>query len=128
MNPGWPCAVVYWPTITPESLMPKADAAVPPVGMKVVRLPPLSAKALPFPSVPTTVPAEFTPKAMAVVELLMFSGLAVVETRGFVVKLWRLPSLAIVNPTAEPELAIPFMLVPAPAVVPGFGPSKLTNW
>ena len=43
-------------------------------------------------------------------------------------KLWKFPLLSMVNPTAVPEFEMPFMLVPAPALVPGFGPSKLVNW
>ena len=39
MNPGVAVAVTYWPTIVPLSLIPKATADVPPVGMKVFTLP-----------------------------------------------------------------------------------------
>ena len=33
----------------------------------------------------------------------------------------------MVNPTEVSELEMPFWLVPAPAFVPGVGPSKLVN-
>ena len=49
------------------------------------------------------------------------------DLRGLAVKLLKFPLLSMVNPTAVPEFAIPFMLVPAPAFVPGVGPSKLVN-
>ena len=68
------------------------------------------------------------PKAMAVVEPLMFRSLnGLLAFRGLTVKLRKFPLLSMVNPTAVPEFAMPFMLVPAPGFVPAFGPSKLTN-
>ena len=88
MNPGVsPAALVYWPTIWPPSLMPKAVAADPPVGMKVFTLPRERKKALPLPSVPTTVPDELVPKAMAVVDPLMFRSWSLRDRRGLTVKL-----------------------------------------
>src|SRR5438552_1476233 len=87
MKPGWTAPLVYWPTITPRSLIPKASADDPPVGMNAFKGPPLGREnALPLPSVPTTVPMELTPKAMAAVDPRL-KTLAVVELRGFAVKL-----------------------------------------
>jgi hypothetical protein len=88
-------------------LIPKTTADVPPVGMKVVVVPQYRKKALPFPSVPTTTPAELTPKAMAFVDPLMFRVLAFVDLRGSAVKLRKFPLLSMVKPTAWPELAMP---------------------
>ena len=95
--------------------------------MNVFTLPFERVNAFPFPSVPTTVPEELTPKAMAVVDPLMFRGVAELDFRGLTVKLWKFPLLSMVNPTEVPELEMPFMLVPAPAFVPAVGPSKLVN-
>ena len=58
---------------------------------------------------------------------MMFTSLALVVFRGLAVKLVKVPSLAMVNPTAVPEFAMPFIKVPVPAVLPAFGPSKLVN-
>ena len=40
-------------------------------------------------------------------------------------KLWKFPSLSMVNPTEVPEFEMPFMLVPAPALVPGVRPVEV---
>ena len=82
---------------------------------------------MPLPSVPTTVPEEFTPNALAAVEP-RFSTLAERDLSGLATKLMKVPLLLIVKPTEFPLFEIPFMLVPAPALVPGLGPSKLMNW
>jgi hypothetical protein len=74
---------------------------------------------LPVPSVPTTTPALFTPKAFAVAWPLMFRIWSLCERSGLTAKLWKLPLLSMVNPTAVPELAIPLAFVPAPELVPG---------
>ena len=76
---------------------------------------------------PTTVPAELTPKAIAVVDPWRFRAFAPLDLNGLVVKLWKFPSLSIVNPTDVPLFEMPFMFVPAPALLPAFGPSKLVN-
>ena len=39
----------------------------------------------------------------------------------------KVPVVVDVNPTEVPEFEIPFMFVPAPALVPAFGPSKLVK-
>ena len=74
MKPGISAPSVYWPTIVPWSLIPKAVAAEPPSGMKVFTLPLESEKAFPLPSVPTTTPCPLIPKAWAAVDPLMFSS------------------------------------------------------
>ena len=77
-----------------------------------------------LPSVPTIVPAELIPLAIAAVELLMFSAVAVVDRSGLAVKLLKFTLSGVVNPTTVPLLEIPLMVVPA---VFGVGPSKLMN-
>ncbi len=121
MKPGVePLLVVYWPTIVPWSLIPKASADVPPSGMNVVGSPPLGRKnAFPFSSVPTTVPAELIPNLMAAVEL-MFKMVAVGETSELAVKFVKFTLSDVVNPTTVPQLEIPFELVPVPMVVAEF--------
>src|ERR1700733_12782577 len=116
MKPGVSSPSVYWPTIWPRSLIPKAVAAEPPSGMNVCTLPFEREKAFPLPSLPTTVPNRLTPKAMAVVDPLMFSSWTFGDRSGLTVKLWRFPLLSMSNPTTLPELEIPFSLLPAAAV------------
>ena len=83
---------------------------------------------MPLPSVPTTVPEELIPKAMAVVDPLMFRSRGRSGLQGVGGEVVEVP--VVVNgetrPTV-PEFEMPFMLVPAPAFVPAFGPSKLVN-
>ena len=76
---------------------------------------------------PTTTPAELTPKALAAVEP-RFRTLAERDLSGLVTKLLKFPLLSMVNPTEFPLFEIPFWLVPLPALVPALGPSKLVNW
>ena len=83
---------------------------------------------IPAPSVPTTVPVELIPRAIMVVDPLMFTSLAFVVAVGLAVKFVMVfPSLARVNPTTVVEFAMPFIMVPVPAALPAFGPSKFVN-
>ena len=80
-----------------------------------------------MPSVPTTVPAELTPKAMAAVDPLMFRSFATVDVSGLAVKFVKMAPSGVAKPVTVPVLEIPLLLVPVPAVVPATGPSKLVN-
>ena len=77
MNPGVASPVVYWPTIVPLSLMPKAVADVPPLGMKVFTLPRDRGTRCRCRRCRPPTPAALIPKAMAVVDPLMFRGWSV---------------------------------------------------